>query len=140
MKVQYEILLFIFCLNLTVGAAIALGVPGTEYVSPAATDVNATEYEDHFNATDIAGQWEQSPFSGIPLIGDIYFGFNTLWQNIQYLVDGFPMLLTYLSNSYITDGGARDAFTIVANIMRAIYALLIVLFIVEFISGRIVTD
>ena len=79
MKVQYEILLFIFCLNLTVGAAMALGVPGTEYVSPAATDVNATEYEEHFNATDIAGQWEQSPFSGIPSVSYTHLTLPTIY-------------------------------------------------------------
>lgn len=139
MRVLYEILLFVFCLNLTIGVAVALAVPGTEYVAPV-TDLNITEYEEHFNATELADLWKQNPFSGIPLIGDIYFGFNALWQNIQYLVDGFPMLLTYIANTYITDGEARDSFLIITWVLRAVYAMLIIWSLIEFISGRQMTS
>lgn len=140
MRIQYEILLFIFILNLVVGLAIALGFPGTEYVSPSGTGVNATEYETHFNSTDISSGWSATPFSGIPVIGDIFGGFNFLIQDIGYLIDGFPTLLVYMRNTYITDADGQLAFDIIANVLRAVYALLISLFLIEFISGRVITD
>ena len=133
-------LLFIFCLNLAIGVVITLNFPGTGYVRAAYNGVNATEYEEHFNSTEIATGWQGSPFSGIPMIGDIFAGFNFLWQNIKYLVDGFPALLTYIDNNFITTTEGHVAFLVIVNVLRAIYALLITMFLIEFISGRVTTD
>jgi hypothetical protein len=140
LKVQWEILLFVLCLNLAIGVAITLNLPGTNYVRAAYDGVNATEYEEHFNSTEIATGWQGSPFSGIPMIGDIFAGFNFLWQNIVYLVDGFPALLTYIDNSFVTTVEGHVAFLVVINALRAVYAALIALFLIEFISGRVFTD
>lgn len=140
MKVQWQILLFIIVLNLTVGLVIALQVPGTEYVGATSPNVNGTDYESQFNATKIAKGWSPTPFSGIPIIGDIFAGFNFLWQMFGYVIDGFPTLLTWISDTYITDAGGQTAFFIIANVIRAIEAVLISTFIIEFISGRIFTD
>jgi len=131
--------MFMLCLNLSVGIAIGLGVPGTEYVQPT-NPSNASEYEEHFNATDIADRWGATPFSGIPVIGDIFSGFSFLFQNIQYLLDGFPMFLTWISDTYITDATARTSFFIITNALRAIFAVLMSVMVVEFISGRYLTD
>lgn len=140
MKVQWEILLFLFVLNLVVGLAVVLQVPGTAYANPATSGVNATEYEGHFNATEVAEGWSATPFSGIPIIGDIFGGFNFLFTTVGYLIDGFPVFLTWIKDSYITDYAAQVAFDIIANVLRAIYALLMTIFIIEFISGRILSD
>lgn len=141
MKTQWEILLFIFILNISVGLVIALSVPGTEYASPTApAGVDANEYESHFNATATAGAWKATPFSGIPVIGDIFGGFNFMWSSIGYLIDGFPCLLTWISDSFITSPDGQLAFSVIANALRGVQALLVTLFLVEFISGRVFTD
>lgn len=127
-------------LNLVVGLCIALSVPGTSYVSASSSGANATEYEQHFNATEIAEGWSATPFSGIPLIGDIFAGFNFFWQVIGYLIDGFPTLLVWIGDSLIGSYEGQVAFTIIANVLRAAQALLIVTFLIEFISGRVFTD
>ena len=139
MKTQWAILLFIACLNLSVGMIIALALPGTEYVQ-ASNPSNASDYEAHFNATETAESWGATPFSGIPMIGDIFSGFQFLWRNFQYLIDGFPMLLNWLSDSFIVDASAKTAFFIITNVMRALFAILTSMFVIEFISGRIMTD
>jgi hypothetical protein len=141
MKTQWEILLFIFVLNLAVGLVIVLQFPGTAYVSATAPDsVNGTDYESHFNATEIAEGWSATPFSGIPVIGDIFGGFNFLWQTFGYLIDGFPTLLTWIGDSFLADSAGQTAFFIIANVIRGVQALLVTLFIIEFISGRVFTD
>lgn len=139
MKIQFQILLFIACLNLATGMIVALALPGTEYVH-AANPTNSSEYESHFNATETAENWRATPFSGIPIIGDIFSGFHFLWRNLQYLIDGFPMLLTWLSDTFIVDASAKNAFVIIANVMRALFAVLMSVFVIEFISGRYATD
>jgi hypothetical protein len=139
MKIQYELLLGIFIINLGVGVVMGLALPGTAYVAAGPAGVNATQYEQQFNSSDIA-RWKGSPFSGIPVIGDIFAGFNYLWQNIQYLVDGLPKFLDFIKTSYIVDPTAQLAFDIIENAIRAIYALLIVIFLIEFISGRYISD
>lgn len=127
-------------INLVIGLGITIGVAGTEYVSPAQTPTNSTEYEQHFNATEIAEGWSATPFSGIPLIGDIFAGFNFLWQIIGYLVDGLPTLIVYLGESFITDVEGLTVFYLIADCIRAVEAALIALFLIEFISGRVFTD
>lgn len=138
MKTQFQILLFIVCLNLATGMAIALALPGTGYVQ-ASSPSNASEYEEHFNATDLADRWGSDRL-GIPVIGDIFSGFFLLFQNIQYLLDGFPMFLTWISDTYIIDATARTSFAIIANVLRAVYAILMSILVIEFISGRYFTN
>lgn len=139
-RLQWELLLYIFVLNLVVGLVIVLGVPGTEYVNPVGDPVDASAVEGHFNATKIATGWSATPFSGIPLVGDIFAGFTFLVQDLGYLIDGFPSLLTHISNTYIVDVDGQFAFSVIANVLRAIYALLISMFLIEFISGRVFSD
>ena len=142
-KIHFKILLFIVCLNLATGMTIALALPGTEYVmagDPSNPASNASYYEEHFNATDIAGRWDTTPFSGIPIVGDIFSGFSFLFQNLQFLIDGFPMFLTWISDTYLIDASARSAFSIISNILRAIYTILMSIFVIEFISGRYMTN
>lgn len=139
MKIQMIILMFFVCLNLASGLAIALALPGTEYVQ-ATTPDETTEYESHFNATEIVDKWGATPFSGIPVIGDIFSGLNFLWNGIQYLIDGFPMFLTWISDTYIIEAQAKTAFAIFANALRAIFAILMTVFAIEFISGRKLTE
>lgn len=137
MKVQWEILLFMFCLNLAFGLVIQLNMPGTLYVRAAyAGYTNATEYEEHFNATAVVDNWKSGPFSGIPMIGDIFAGAFFLWQNIEYLIDGFPAMLIFIDTSYITSSEGHATFFIITSALRAVYALMMVMFIIELISGR----
>jgi hypothetical protein len=118
---------------------MGLALPGTGYVATGPA-VNATDYEAHFNGTAIAKGWSGTPFSGIPIIGDIFSGLGFLWQNIQYIVDGLPMFLNWIKDTYITDATAKLAFDVIAGAIRAIYALLIAIFAIEFISGRYMSD
>lgn len=139
MKTQWEILLFLFCLNLAIGLVAALQLPGVDYVNPSASPLDGEDYEEHFNSTDIMG-WQSTPFSGIPIVGDLFSGFEFLVRNMRYLMDGFPSLLTYLKDTYIHDADGRLAFDVVTNVLRAIYALLISVFLIEFLSGRLFHD
>ena len=103
MKVQWQILLGIFVINLAFGLVMAIGVAGTENVGPVDPSIDPEEYEEHFNATQTAESWSQNPFSGIPVVGDIFAGFNLMYQNIGYLIDGFPILLSYVKDAYIVE-------------------------------------
>jgi len=139
MRLQFQILLFILCLNLATGLVISLSLPGTEYVQ-AQNPSNATDYESTFNATEIGGSWGATPFYGIPVIGDIFAGFQFLFTHIHFLIDGFPMFLTWISDSYLTDAGGRTAFNIIANSLRAVYAVLMCMWFIEYIGGRYFTE
>jgi hypothetical protein len=140
MKTQMRILIFIACLNLSVGIVVGLALPGTEFMQPAQPSMNATEYESHFNATDVAEGWGSTPFSGIPVIGDIFSGLNFLWSNFQYLIDGFPIFLQWISDTYILDVETQNALNYILWALRGIYAVMMGLFVIEFISGRVMTD
>ena len=141
MKAAWELLLGLFIINLSIGCVMQLALPGTAFASGGTANVNATQYEQQFNSTKIE-QWggNGNPLSGIPVVGDIFGGFLFLTHNIQFLIDGLPSLLTYFEHAYITDPNAQLAFEVIAGILRAIYAFLIAMFLIEFISGRIFTE
>lgn len=140
MRIQYQILLFLACLNLSIGMVIALALPGTVYHQPASFGGNVTEYEQRFNATDVAEKWKATPFTGIPVVGDIFSGFYLFFSQIRFLIDGFPTLLTWISDAYITSEAGRTAFTVIANALRAVFALVLAFFVVEFITGRVLSE
>jgi len=140
MKAQVRILIFMACLNLSVGVVIALALPGTEYVNPAQPSMNGTEYEEHFNATDIVEGWDSSPFSGIPVIGDIFSGLQFLVTNFLYLIDGFPIFLNWISDTYVFDSATQNALGYIIWALRGIYAVMMSILVIEFISGRVMTD
>jgi len=139
-KTQVRILIFMACLNLSVGLVVGLQLAGTEFVQAGNHTISAEEYEEHFNATDVAEGWKSSPFSGIPIIGDIFSGLNFLWSNFQYLIDGFPIFLQWISDTYILDAETQAALNYVIWALRGLYAIMITIFAIEFISGRVLTD
>lgn len=136
MKVQFKILLFLVCLNLATGMVIALALPGTEYASATSAGGNVSDYESRFNSTKIAESWEATPFSGIPVVGDVFAGFYLFFTQIRFIIDGFPSLLQWISDAYITSSAGRTAFAVVANTLRAIYAVMMAAFLVYLITGR----
>ena len=139
MRTQWEVLLGFFIINLSVGLVMGLALPGTTVVAngPVLDSNQSAQYQEQFNASRIVASWGATPFSGIPVIGDIFAGFNFMWQNVQYLLNGFPMFLQYIAQTYITDLDAYNSFIIISYALEAIYAFLIVWFLIEFISGRI---
>lgn len=140
MKTQFKILIFIACLNLSVGLVVDLHLAGTEFVQPAQSGMNATQYEEHFNTTDIVEGWGSTPFSGIPIIGDIFSGLQFLWSNFVYLIDGFPQFLNWISDTYILDAGTQNALNYIIWALRGLYAIMMGILVIEFISGRVLTD
>jgi len=139
MRIFTRILIFMVCLNLATGLVIELSLAGTEYVSPT-MPTNSSEYQSHFNATETAEGWQATPYSGIPVIGDIFSAFQLMWRGIQYLIAGFPLFLNWLGDCFIIDASARVAYNVVVATLVAIQAILATLFVIEFISGRTLTE
>jgi len=129
----------LFCVNLATGLVIALEFPGTSYITSSGAGLDSQDAIDRFDPSQIY-DWSSNPFSGIPLIGDIFAAFNYIIDLFPYLFDGLPMLLNFISSSYITSGDGQTAFLIIEYTLRAVYGLLITVFLIEFISGRIFTD
>jgi len=140
LKVQWSILLFIICLNLATGLCISLSVPGSEYVQASLPGGNASDYESHFNSTDIVDSWQDNIIRSIPILGDIFSGVAFLFRNIQYLIDGFPTFLNWISDTYLVDAGSKTAFAVISNALRAMYVILMAVFAIEFLSGRNITE
>jgi len=132
--------MFMVCLNLSVGLCIGLGLPGSEWVQATPPGATVEDYEEHFNATDITRSWQENIIYSIPIFGDIFSGLAFLMGNLQYLVDGFPMFLDWISDTYITDAEARTAFALIAGALRGIYVIMMSVMVIEFFSNRNLTD
>jgi hypothetical protein len=138
-RLQFQILLFIACLNIAVGMVMALGLPGSAYFGSTNSTGSSGDYEERFNASKTAEQWSATSY-GIPVIGDIFGGLYFFFNNVRFLIDGFPTLLTWIKDCYIVDVAGRIAFDVVANGLRAVFAIMMAVFMIELITGRYMND
>lgn len=138
MKTQFQIMLFVICLNLATGMIVELGglgaIPGTEYMQPTMPS-NASDYESHFNATEVAEKWTWTNY-GIPILGDIFAAFEFAFRAIEYVIAGFPLFLMWMGNTFIVDATALLAYNIIVGVLCAIFYILMFFYAIEFISGR----
>lgn len=144
MRVQTQILIFILCINTMFTLVLNLNAAGTpigglQYVQPTNTTGSFNDTTSRFNATQIANQWSQNTFN-IPVIGDIWSGFSFLIKNIGYLLGGFAFMFAWIGDSMLTDSSARVAFDILSGAIGAIFSVLMALWMVEIISGRVLND
>lgn len=136
MKVQTLALLFIVCINLCVTMAISLELPATEYMSPLQGGGNSTDYQDQFNSTEVAANWQADRESGLPIVGDIFGGVYFFFNNWEFMVSGLSYVFRWIGDSYLTTATMRTAFDTIANVILAIYAILMAMFLIYLISGR----
>lgn len=140
MRIQFQIILFIICLNVATGLVMNLALPGSAYSYAPGSGSNGSELEDRWNSTALADEWQANPFEGIPVVGDIFRAFYLFFNMIRYVIDGFPMLLQWISDAYITDAAARTAFVTISYALRGIFAVMMSIMVIEFISGRRMPD
>jgi hypothetical protein len=110
--------------------------PGTQYTRVLnATGSNITDIEEQFNATDIIEGWSATPYSGIPIFGDIFFVTIDFGRKMRFLFDGFAMMLDWVA-TFIPATGGQVVFNWLADALRAIFILMIGTLIFEMASGR----
>jgi len=138
MRLQTTILFYIMCLNLACWLALNpyTQILTTWAVVPWNPSVNATEYETHFNATEIADLWQATPFLGIPVVGDIFSGLHFLSTIVIYLFAGFPIFLYWVGDAFIVDSTARLSYNAFVVVLTALFGVLMSFWMIEFISGR----
>lgn len=143
MKWQSEIMFFVICLNLATGLVLELNVAGVDQTvgEPASgiaphPSTNTSEYEGHFNATEIAEGWTFPPTIAIPIIGDIWSGFSFLARLVTYVIVGFPLFLGWLGDSFIIGAESLAAWNILKTTVLAVFSIVMAMYFIWFISGR----
>ena len=122
MKIAYKGLIFMICLNMSVYLNQQMG-----YDFRGTTSVTPTELTDQFNPTTQVTSWG-GWFTTVAIVGDIVSGLQMVWTTIQTFVVGFPV--------FLSDLGAP---TEIVNVLYAIWSFIWVVFVWEFISGRIMS-
>lgn len=137
MKIQFQIMLFMICLNLATGMAMELGNLGAVPLGDvqATNPGNSSDYESHFNATEVAKKWTWTDY-GVPILGDIFSAFDIVFRTIEYVIAGFPLFLMWIGETFIVDATALLAYNIVVGTLSALFYILMFFYAIEFISGR----
>lgn len=140
MKTQFIFLLVVLALNLTITMCLSLEtadgdplIPGVKYAHPLNASGDFDDYADKFNATEVMEEWQATPFDGVPILGDIFSQGNQFMNAFGFLIDGVPSLITF-TGSFIPT--AQTVFTMIANVIRIISAVLAVTLVLELIGGR----
>lgn len=92
---------------------------------------NVTSYEEAFNGTAIVDQW--NPQGGYGFAGDLFSGLNMFWTTFRFLIDGLGMTLEW-AGSFIP--AAQTSFTYIAWILRVMFAVVTIVMVYQFITGR----
>lgn len=141
MKIGFKAVLFLLILNLVSTMVYAIQIPGTTYtgILYGGSQANATEYAEEFNTTTLLDRWTATPFSGIPIFGDIFSGIMLLFNAIRSIIVGFPDLINSIAYS-IVDTTARNAVLTVNYVIYAVFAFITFLWMFQLITGRKVSD
>lgn len=144
MKTQMYFLIAIACMNITIFMVMnARGenneylFPGVNYTRPLNASGTVSNYEERFNASDVVEKWQSTPFSGIPVIGDIFSGLSLFYNQYRFLIDGVPALTDWFSSFVPVN---NTAFAIFSNAFRVLVAIMVATLLIEFVSGRRLID
>lgn len=145
MRIESTILIFVLILNLSVLMVTNLGrlgvIPGA---GPSGVQqLNATgtteQFEERFNATYIIRQWEP-PTVSIPIVGDVFGGLMFLWDQITFIVAGFPIFLWDLGAVYITDATGLFVWQVISGTLAVIFSIYMSWFVIQLITGRVINE
>lgn len=141
MRIGFSVVLFVLILNLVSVMVYELNMPGTAYSSILylGSEANATEFETEFNATTLLDRWTATPFSGVPIFGDIFSGIYLLWNAIESVVMGFPAMVERMSYA-IPDASARGSLTTIMYVIRAVFSFVVFGWLFQLITGRKVSE
>lgn len=140
MRIGFQVILFALILNLVSTLVYALDIPGTRYTVPlyGGTAANATAYAEEFNTTSLLDSWTATPFSGVPIFGDIYSGIY-LYNAIRSVIVGFPDMINAYAYA-IGDSTARSAILTANYVVYAVFMFIMFVFLFQLISGRRISE
>ena len=143
MKIESGILIFILILNLSVLLVTDLGrlgvVPGVGNTQQLNATGTRDDYEDRFNATNIIRTWEP-PTINIPIVGDVFGALMFFFDQITFIVAGFPIFLWDLGAVYITDATGLLVWQAISGTIAAVFVIYMSWFIIQLISGRVMNE
>lgn len=147
MRIQSQLLLIMVCINAGMAFADGLGalniLPGYSLTHPISnsTFINGTDsLVQYGNATDNAVQWSASPPSVIGVIGDIVGSLPGYFKVIVDLIGGFPILIIQIGNMFPLDSISELVVVLFASAMATIWGFLMLSYVFELISGRMVNE
>ncbi len=141
MKTQMKWLMFIILANLvttfvmttktTEGAPV---FPSVKYMQNVNITGTVDDYEDTFNATELADRLAQTPSDPFSYVFPQISGIINFFNMIRPFFDGFPMLIDYWCGFIPSEGGI-NIFRSFGNILRVISVIMIATLLLEFFRG-----
>lgn len=143
MKTESGLLIFVLILNLSVMLVTDLGrlgvIPGATRVQQLNATGTTDDYTERFNATYIIREWNP-PAIDIPIVGDIVGALAFMFDQIQFIIIGFPIFLWDLGAVYITDSTGLAVWQAISGTIAAVFAIYMSWFIIQLITGRITNE
>lgn len=141
MRIGFQVIFYLICLNLVSTLVYTINIPGssTAALTQVGTQANATEVEENFNATTLLDKWTATPFSGIPVFGDIFSGVYLMFNAVSWAIAGFPLLLQGYVN-LIPDSGTRTVLTAIDAVLIAVCSFVVFMWLGQLISGRRISE
>jgi len=143
-KTQVKYLFALACVNIAIiiimSTRSSTGTyvfPGVNYSRPLNASGSASEYMERYNATETVEAWESTPFSGIPIIGDIFSGLSLFYNQFRFLAEGFSPLLNWFTSFLPVD---TTVLTVLCGGLVALHWIMVCTLIIEFVSGRQLID
>ncbi len=141
MRTQNQIIIFILCINVAMAMVDAFGsgvIAGTQYTSNPSDSGTLNTYASEYNATSTASEWQ--PPTLLTAIGDIVWSLPKFFIIILDIIGGFPLLLIRIGNLFVFDSFAAAAWLVFCSGIGVVFGYIMVMFIIELVSGRSLND
>lgn len=139
MRIQTQVIFYVLCVNVAVIIVLHLNVPGVSYASGLSNGLGSiADIQGRFNATDIGNRLGQNPVLGF--LDFLSSGVSLLAGYIGYFLFGFAAVLSWFGPMFIQDAAGLAAYNFLVGVFGAVFGLLIVIWLIEFVSGRQLFD
>jgi len=135
MKIGFQVILYLVIFNLVCSLAYVMGIAGTQYGYSLYGSGDIDDTIERLDPQKFINQTKPSQWVVIEFLGNIANQIFALWNIVEYAIFGFPKFLENIGAA-IPNAEARAIFTVLSKVLEATQGLVIILWLVQVITGR----
>lgn len=135
MKLGFQVVLYVLCLNLGFGLVSELQIGGSSDSNPVIGTGDPAEYADRFDPDRLANGTQTNFLTDVSTYASIISGLLLAVKTVSWLLTGFPAFLFSLGGA-INDPSARLAYDAVCGVILAILNFVVFFWLYQLLTGR----
>ena len=131
----FNIVLFIFILNLVCGLMYAISFPGTQYSNILGGTGNPEDVQERVDPGKFMNKTDPKATEALTFLGAVVNSVLAFWDVVRFTIFGFPTMMIGISGQ-INDAEAKLVFDAFAGVLVTVMYLIVTVWLFQLWSGR----